>query len=66
MTPEQEKEFFRLAGFFLLSRYQLMGNETSEFGYTNDLAMLELSYLGMQDSALEMQLLCFGLKAKML
>ena len=57
-----EKEFLRLAGFLLLCRYQVIhGRKCTEVrGHVKaetPRLFMEISYLGMQDSALEMDLL---------
>jgi hypothetical protein len=62
MTLKQEREFFRLAGFMLLSRYQVVngGVCTEHKGHSRDSKKLlfhQLSYVGYKDSIGEMAML---------
>jgi hypothetical protein len=57
-----EEEFFRLAGFMLLSRYQVVNGEacTEHIGHSRDTSSLlfhQLSYVGYKDAIGEMKLL---------
>ena len=60
MTKKQEVEFLKLAGFMLLCRWQLMGNETEEWAgkspWRNKRFYMEMSYLGYTDTVAEMKL----------
>jgi hypothetical protein len=60
---EFQREFFKLAGFMLLSRYQLMnGRKCTEVrGHASNeklLLFMQLSYVGYADSKGEMKMLC--------
>jgi hypothetical protein len=62
MTKQQEKEFLILAGFMLLCRWQLMGNDVEVFSGKHYFSVggrdhIEISLLGYTDSAVEMELL---------
>ena len=64
-----ESEFFRLAGFMLLSRYQVVNGEvcTEHHGHSTDTTKLlfhQLSYVGYKDSIGEMKLLLKEVRRK--
>lgn len=71
LTLQQEKEFFKLAGFMLLARFQVV-NGTScieDFpGHSQDNTKLlyhQLSYLGYKDAIGEMCLLLKEVKVSL-
>ena len=62
LTLQQEKEFFKLAGFMLFSRYQVVSGRKLHVvnGHVkpqNPRLFLELSLLGYTDTVIEMELL---------
>ena len=63
-----EREFFKLAGFMLLSRYQLIHCKqcTGVHGHSDNrdrVRFMQMSYLGYADSREEMILLCKEMKS---